>query len=58
MYKFKQIERLIEREVPKVPLPPELGDGPEWKTSNRGDGKRKFRPKGKFRGNNQRRNKK
>ena len=60
MYKFAQIERLIEREIPKVPLPEELGEGPEWKTSNRGGGYRKGgnRQKGKFRGNNNRRNKK
>lgn len=30
MHAFKQIEELIEREVPKVPLPPEIGVGPEW----------------------------
>ena len=30
MYKFAQIERLIEREVRKLSLPPELGNGPEW----------------------------
>ena len=63
MYKFKQIERLIEREIPKVPLPPELGDGPEWKTSNRGDRKGNFRNKGnsrnkgKYQGKNPRRDK-
>jgi len=32
MYKFSRIERLIEMEVPKVPLPKELGEGPEWST--------------------------
>ncbi len=32
MYKFSKIEELIEMEVPKVPLPKELGDGPEWST--------------------------
>ena len=30
MYKFAKIERLIEMEVPKIPLPPELGEGPKW----------------------------
>jgi len=32
MYKFSKIESLIEMEVPKVPLPPALGEGPEWST--------------------------
>ncbi len=31
MYKFHQIEQLIEREVFKIPLPTHIGDGPEWK---------------------------
>jgi len=30
MYKFHQIEKLIEREVFKIPLPPHIGMGPEW----------------------------
>ena len=29
-YKFDRIERLIEKTVPKAPLPPELGQGPEY----------------------------
>jgi len=33
MGKFHQIERLIEREVIKLPLPEGLGEGPEWKKS-------------------------
>ena len=32
MYKFSRIEALIEREVPKIPLPPGIGEGPEWST--------------------------
>lgn len=32
MYKFSRIEALIEMEVPKVALPKELGEGPEWST--------------------------
>ncbi len=31
MGKFHQIEQLIEREVIKLPLPENLGQGPEWK---------------------------
>ncbi|MCK5856315.1 MAG: DEAD/DEAH box helicase [Bacteroidales bacterium] len=30
MYKFVRIERLIEREVPKLALPKELGEGPKY----------------------------
>lgn len=39
MYKFRQIEKLIEEEVMKMQLPPELGDGPEWNPNV------KFRPR-------------
>jgi len=38
MGKFQQIEQLIEREVIKLPLPNNLGEGPEWKVG---------RPRGK-----------
>ncbi len=31
MFRFKKIEELIEREIPKSPPPPDLGQGPEWK---------------------------
>jgi len=53
MYKFRSIESLIENEVPKVALPPELGDGPIWKTKsekkkNFKGGKKKFYGKKKF----------
>ncbi|MBE9484838.1 MAG: DEAD/DEAH box helicase [Bacteroidetes bacterium] len=30
MYKLKKIEGLIEKEIIKIPLPAELGIGPEW----------------------------
>ena len=40
MYKFAKIESLIEMEVPKVPLPPELGEGPPWSTKPRHKGGR------------------
>lgn len=36
MPKFKKIEDLIESEVMKVPLPKELGEGPEWNPNYRG----------------------
>lgn len=44
MYKFHQIEELIEREVFKIPMPEHLGAGPEWKAPN----KRKGNKKGSF----------
>lgn len=52
MYKFRQIEALIETEVYKAPLPPHLGEGPEWKVKTR-EGKkggRKFGKKSNFKG--------
>jgi len=36
MYKFHQIETLIEREVFKIPMPEHLGAGPEWKVASKG----------------------
>ena len=40
MDKFDRIEKLIEREVIKIPVPPELGEGPEYKVRQRRSGKR------------------
>lgn len=44
--KFNEIERLIEKEVHKVPLPAELGEGPEYKIIQRKK-KKPFRRKKK-----------
>lgn len=44
MYKFHQIEKLIEREVFKIPIPEHLGAGPEWNLPSKNKKKRK----GKF----------
>lgn len=44
MYKFHQIEELIEREVFKIPMPDHLGTGPEWQKP---DARKKYR-KGSF----------
>lgn len=41
MYKFRQIESLIDTQVYKAPLPPHLGEGPEWKVNTRGKGRGK-----------------
>jgi superfamily II DNA/RNA helicase len=43
MFKFQQIEQLIEREVFKIPLPPHFGEGPIWKV---GRSHRPFRKSG------------
>ncbi|MFY9153040.1 MAG: DEAD/DEAH box helicase [Prolixibacteraceae bacterium] len=43
MDKFERIEALIEREVIKIQLPPELGEGPQWKVRS---GKKGRRPQG------------
>nr|MBD3620871.1 DEAD/DEAH box helicase [Sunxiuqinia sp.] len=50
MYKFQQIESLIEDEVFKAPLPPEIGEGPQWKVGSKGRGKGKFGKKKSFGG--------
>ncbi len=31
MFDFAQIEALIEATVPKIPVPPGMGEAPEWK---------------------------
>ncbi|HSC54350.1 MAG TPA: DEAD/DEAH box helicase [Phnomibacter sp.] len=36
--RFAGIERLLEKEVPKLPIPTELGEGPEWKPMERREG--------------------
>ena len=35
VYYFQQIERFLEKEIEKVPLPEGIGDGPEYKTALR-----------------------
>ncbi|HCQ15488.1 MAG TPA: ATP-dependent RNA helicase, partial [Cryomorphaceae bacterium] len=54
MYKFHRIEKLIERELEKLPPPAELGEGPQWETpSPKGKNRRSksnFRKKGNFKG--------
>ena len=45
MHKFRGIERLIEKEVPKYPLPEELGTGPEWKAKSEFKKKKPFKKK-------------
>ncbi len=37
--KFSRIEQLIETVVPKIPLPPEIGEGPEYRPGRRLAGK-------------------
>jgi superfamily II DNA/RNA helicase len=49
MGQFSQIEKLIEREVIKLPLPEGMGKGPEWKSYSpgRNKGGKRFKNKGK-----------
>ena len=43
MYKMSLIEQLIEREVPKFTVPPELGKSPQWKVpEKRNNGRKKY----------------
>ncbi|MGM0532609.1 MAG: DEAD/DEAH box helicase [Bacteroidota bacterium] len=50
MYKLQQIERLIENQIPKLPIAKELGEGPRWKESAGGYRKGTGKPgKGKTR---------
>lgn len=55
MYKFHKIETLIETKVRKLPLPTELGEGPEWNTANR-ERRPNFKSKGNGGGKGPRRN--
>ncbi len=48
MDKFDRIEKLIEREIIKIPVPAELGEGPEYKVRQRRSGGGR-RPSGKKR---------
>ncbi|MFW5820251.1 MAG: DEAD/DEAH box helicase [Bacteroidota bacterium] len=49
MKKLADIERLIESEILKLPVPPEIGDSPEWqvKSYQKEGKKKKFYRKGK-----------
>ena len=52
MAQFAEIEKLIDKEVPKSPMPAEIGEGPEWKVKSfskggRGGKKRHFKGKKK-----------
>jgi len=49
MYKFHQIERLIEREIMKIPPPQSLGEGPKWNPKPDFSDKRRGPKKGGFR---------
>jgi len=46
IFKFQRIEKLIEKPIHKIPLPEGFPKGPEYRTDRR-DGRRKFRSKGK-----------
>ncbi len=44
MHKFDKIEKFIEREIIKIPAPPELGETPKWNPAYKSK-----KPKGKYR---------
>jgi superfamily II DNA/RNA helicase len=46
-HNFKRIEDLIEREVIKIPLPPELGEAPSYDPEIRRNKRSRFAPKNK-----------
>jgi superfamily II DNA/RNA helicase len=47
MKKIAEIETLIENTIPRMPLPENLGDGPEWKLPESRRPKKKFYRKNK-----------
>lgn len=47
MYKFHRIEQLIERELMRIPLPPEIGEGPKWNPKSGGNRRKKRSPQGR-----------
>jgi len=52
MRKFGGIEKLIETDVMKIPLPPELGEGPAYEPDKRGGGGRGGNFRGRSSGKN------
>lgn len=50
MYKFHRIEELIGKEVMKLPIPVNLGDGPKWDLKNSMSYNKKRNPSGTYRG--------
>lgn len=55
MARMKNIEDLIEMQVPRLPLPEGLGDGPAWNPQAQGDRKPNGRHNSRYRGNGGRR---
>lgn len=47
MYKLERIERLIGNKIMRIPLPAELGNGPEWNPKPQRQGKRHGEPRHK-----------
>jgi superfamily II DNA/RNA helicase len=41
---FHRIEQLIERQVFKIPMPEQFGEGPEWKTPSNQNKSKKYKP--------------
>jgi superfamily II DNA/RNA helicase len=55
IYKFNQIERLIESEVPKIKMPEEFGEAPEYKVKKFQKKKRNYNNKNKRNNSNKKR---
>ncbi len=51
-YRFKQIEDFLEKEIYKIPLPPELGEAPEYNPQANRRRTRSRKPFGRSRGGN------
>lgn len=58
MYKFRNIERLIEKSVEKIPLPEELGEAPVWKEKAPQKKKKRYYGKKKYYNKNKSKKKK
>ena len=50
MYNFSKIEKLIEKEIIKLPPTPGLGKGPEWSLNSKGGGRKPFHNRNKGKG--------
>ncbi|MCG6186472.1 DEAD/DEAH box helicase [Maribellus maritimus] len=50
MFYFHRIEQLIERQVFKIPMPEQFGEGPEWKTPSQKNKSKKYKYRKKKKG--------
>ncbi|QGY45390.1 DEAD/DEAH box helicase [Maribellus comscasis] len=50
MFYFHRIEQLIERQVFKIPMPEQFGEGPEWRTPSQKNKSKKYKYRKKKKG--------